>query len=81
MDQINYWASKNLFISIFTVLHKDRIEWSVGIRIGLDNKNTWLQSKDEGCQFSSFLSYNSALDHAIDFCENYKPKGAKRNNK
>lgn len=78
MDQINYWASKNLFISIFTILHKDRIEWSVGIRIGLDNKNTWLSSKDEGCQFSSFLSYDSALDHAVDFCKNYKPKSAKR---
>lgn len=58
----------------FTVIHNNRIEWSVGVRVGMDNKNTWLPSKDEGCQFSSFLTPESALRHAVEFCENYKPK-------
>lgn len=74
MEEISYWAEKHLYISIFTVLHKGRIEWSAGIRIGLDTKNTWLSDKDEGCQFSSFLTYESALEHALDFCKNYKNK-------
>lgn len=74
MTEIEEWAKKNMFISIFTVIHNNRIEWSAGIRVGMDNKNTWLPSKDEGCQFSSFLTPESALRHAVEFCENYKPK-------
>ena len=62
MTEIEEWAKKNMFISIFTVIHNNRIEWSAGVRVGMDNKNTWLPSKDEGCQFSSFLTPESASE-------------------
>lgn len=74
MDSINFWANKNMFISIFTVLHNGRVEWSAGVRVGLSDKNHWLPCKDEGCQFSSFLTPESALNNAIEFCKEYKPK-------
>lgn len=77
MKEIQEWAEKNMFISIFTVIHNNRIEWSAGVRVGLDNKNNWLPSKDEGCQFSSFLSPEKAISEAVKFCESYKPKATR----
>ena len=38
MTEIEEWAKKNMFISIFTVIHNNRIEWSAGVRVGMDNK-------------------------------------------
>ena len=74
MNEIEEWAKKNMYISIFTVLNNGKVEWSAGVRVGLQDKNNWLPSKDEGCQFSSFNSWDSALQNAIKYCENYKPK-------
>lgn len=76
MDEINYWASKNMYISIFSIVHIGRVEWSVGIRIGTCDKNDWIQG-DKECYFSSFLTYQEALEHAIDYCKKYKPKAIK----
>jgi len=77
MDEIIKWSAKGFFISIFSVLHKERIEWTVGVRVGITDKNNWMSEHDEGCQFSSFNSYSTALDKAIKFCEKYKPTNGK----
>lgn len=77
MDEIKEWAEKKMFISIFSIVHNGRIEWTAGVRVGFEDKNNWLPSKDEGCQFSSYLTYDSALQHAVDYCKNYKPKATR----
>ena len=71
---IEKWIDKNLYISICSTVHKGRLEWTVGVRPGLNDKNLWLSDKDEDCAFSSFLTYESALNAANQFCEKYKPK-------
>lgn len=73
MNRIIEWAEKGMHISIFTVLHKGRVEWSAGIRVGNNDKNEWLTAQ-EGCYKSSFLTPEKALEEAIKFCETYKPK-------
>lgn len=75
---IEEWAEKGFRIGIFPVLHLGKHEWTAGVRIGKEDKMTWLSKKDEGCTFSSFTSYSRALEKALNFCENYKPK-RKRN--
>lgn len=77
MDLINQWAVKNMFISIFSIVHNGNIEWTVGVRVGKCDKNEWLSNKDEGCSYSSFNTYDVALQQAIKFCENYKPKNTR----
>lgn len=71
---IQEWADKGFLIAIFPVVHNTRKEWSSGVMIGSDDKITWLKDKDEGCRFSSFINYDNALNAALNFCENYKPK-------
>lgn len=75
---IEEWAEKEFRIGIFPVIHLGRHEWTAGVRIGKEDRMTWLPTKDEGCTFSSFTSYSKALTAALNFCENYKPKKSKR---
>ena len=72
--EIEEWEKKGFRIGIFPVLHLGKHEWTAGVRIGSEDKMTWLSNKDEGSTYSSFTSYNNALLKAIDFCKNYKPK-------
>ena len=68
MCEIEELEKQGIFVSIFAVTHKHRIEWSVGIKRNAADKNEWLDTKDEGCQFSSFLTYSNALKAALKYC-------------
>lgn len=74
---IEEWAEKDFRIGIFPVLHLGRHEWTAGVRIGKEDRMTWLPNKGEGCTFSSFNSYSEALEAVLKFCETYKPKRKK----
>lgn len=71
---IEEWAEKGFRIGIFPVIHLKKHEWTAGVRVGDSDKLTWMQNKDEGCTFSSFNSYENALQAALEFCENFKSK-------
>lgn len=74
MSIIEEWEKKGFRIGIFPVIHLKRHEWTAGVRVGDNDKLTWMPNKDKGCTFSSFISYSNALEAAVKFCENYKPK-------
>ena len=70
---IEEWAERGFRIAIFPVVHLGKHEWTAGVRVGKNDKLTWMPHKDDGCTFSSFTSYHRALEAALKFCESYKP--------
>lgn len=42
---IEEWAEKGFRIGIFPVLHLGKHEWTAGVRIGKEDKMTWLSKK------------------------------------
>ena len=70
---IEEWAANDFRIGIFPVLHLGKHEWTAGE----EDRMTWLPNKGEGCTFSSFNSYNEALEAVLKFCETYKIKRKK----
>lgn len=74
MDVIKEWEEKGFRIGIFPIIHQGRFEWTSGVLIGNSPKMTWFSNKDEGCHYSSFISYENALNAAVNFCLTYKPK-------
>lgn len=74
MDDIKNWEEKGFRIGIFPIIHQGRFEWTVGVLVGNNSKMDWFSEKDEGCHYSSFISYENALNAAIKYCSTYKPK-------
>lgn len=77
MYEIEELEKQGIYISIFAVVHKHRMEWSVGIKRNTVDKNEWLDTKDEGCQFSSFLTYSNALKAALKYCNDPRKRTRK----
>lgn len=80
-DIIEYWESKELRICIYPQKWKDKWIWTAGVYAGSVTTANWVDSKND-LPRGGYLKYSEALEAAVDFCENYKPKtsGTKKTN-
>lgn len=74
---LKYWSDKGYHIAIFSIVNKGKIEWTAGVRLNMNERNTWLDLKDEGCSRSSFLTSTKALEEIVKFCEEHHNKNKK----
>jgi hypothetical protein len=71
---INEWGEKGFHICIIPQISDGKWWWCPGIYIGMSKSAEWIRPKDADGPIGSFSDYEKALEAAIDFCTNYKPK-------
>jgi hypothetical protein len=73
IDTIEQWEAKGFRICIFPQQNKGQWLWTAGVYIGNVTTAHWADSNN-GLPRAGYLKYSEALDAAVKFCENYKPK-------
>ena len=73
IETIEQWEAKGFRICIFPQQNKGQWLWTAGVYVGNVTTAHWADS-NYGLPRAGYLKYSEALDAAVNFCENYKPK-------
>ncbi len=75
INNINELAEKGLRPCVLPQMSGGKWFWCVGVYIGNNTRAEWLRNHtEEGGPIGGYSDYYEALDAAIAYCNNYKPK-------